>query len=181
VGETGTGKTLLFRALAGLWPWGAGRVTRPKGEGILYMPRIPYLPPGTLREVLAYPLTVESFDAQGFTQALNRLELDRLIPMLDTSRRWDHELSDDEQHALALARLLLHAPPWALIDEVLDALDRRTLERFIGLLGKELVHTGIIHIGRAGAHRHLFGRVLHLVKDPALRRLGSRRLAGARA
>src|SRR6266404_634728 len=53
VGESGTGKTLLFRALAGLWPWGAGRITRPGGEEILCMPRTPYLPPGTLREVLA--------------------------------------------------------------------------------------------------------------------------------
>ena len=53
VGESGTGKTLLFRALAGLWPWGSGTVTHPKDEEILYMPRTPYFPPGTLREVLA--------------------------------------------------------------------------------------------------------------------------------
>ncbi len=52
VGESGAGKTLLFRALAGLWPWGAGRVAHPRGEEILYMPRTPYFPPGTLREIL---------------------------------------------------------------------------------------------------------------------------------
>src|SRR5271168_1098838 len=51
VGETGTGKTLLFRALAGLWPWGSGTVSRPGDEEILYIPRTPYLPPGTLREI----------------------------------------------------------------------------------------------------------------------------------
>lgn len=177
VGESGTGKTLLFRALAGLWPWGAGSVSRPKSEEILYMPRTPYLPPGTLREVLAYPLTVESFDAQAFTQALDRLELERLVPMLDVSRRWDRELSDDEQHSLAFARVLLHAPPWALIDEVLDALDDHTLERVIDVLGKDLRHTGIIHIGRATAHDRLFGRVLHLVKDPETRRLARTQVA----
>ena len=38
-GESGAGKTLLFRALARLWPWGSGQVTLPKGESILYMPR----------------------------------------------------------------------------------------------------------------------------------------------
>jgi vitamin B12/bleomycin/antimicrobial peptide transport system ATP-binding/permease protein len=58
VGGPGTGKTLLFRTLAGLWPWGSGRITRPGGEEILFMPRQSYLPPGTLRELLAYPLAV---------------------------------------------------------------------------------------------------------------------------
>src|SRR5882724_10356493 len=62
VGAPGTGKTLLFRALAGLWPWGAGTVTRPKDEMMLYLPRgTPYLPRGTLKEVLAYPLEVDRF------------------------------------------------------------------------------------------------------------------------
>src|SRR5580698_8837561 len=75
VGETGTGKTLLFRALAGLWPWGAGQVARPRGEELLYMPRTPYLPPGTLREVLAYPSTTESFEAGAYSRALVRLNL----------------------------------------------------------------------------------------------------------
>src|SRR6266436_4182285 len=64
-GEPGTGKTLLFRALAGLWPWGTGRIKRPKGENAMYLPRVPYLPPGTLREVLAYPSGVEKF-ADGY-------------------------------------------------------------------------------------------------------------------
>src|SRR5882672_4545785 len=72
VGESGTGKTLLFRALAGLWPWGAGRITRPGGEEILCMPRTPYLPPGTLREVLAYPSATETFEAAAYVNALVR-------------------------------------------------------------------------------------------------------------
>ena len=88
VGESGTGKTLLFRALAGLWPWGAGRVTHPKGEELLYMPRTPYLPPGSLREVLAYPAATEKFKEADYASALARLKLERLLPMLDASHRW---------------------------------------------------------------------------------------------
>jgi putative ATP-binding cassette transporter len=171
VGETGTGKTLLFRALAGLWPWGAGRVARPRGEELLYMPRTPYLPPGTLREVLAYPSATETFDAAAYAKALVRLKLDRLVPLLDVSRRWDHELSEDEQQTLAFARIVLHAPPWILIDEVLDSLEDDARQAVFDIFTKDLQHTGIIHIGRAEAHDHLFSRVLHLVKDPALRRL----------
>jgi putative ATP-binding cassette transporter len=171
VGETGTGKTLLFRALAGLWPWGAGRVTRPRGEELLYMPRTPYLPPGTLREVLAYPSATEKFEAADYAAALTRLKLERLLPMLDVIHRWDRELSEDEQQTLAFARLLLHAPPWVLIDEVLDSLDDEARQAILDLFGKDLERTAIIHIGRADAHDHVFSRVLHLVKDPNLRRL----------
>ncbi len=171
VGESGTGKTLLFRALAGLWPWGAGRITRPRGEEILCMPRTPYLPPGTLREVLAYPSATQTFEAAAYVNALVRLKLDRLEPLMDVSRRWDHELSEDEQQTLAFARVVLQAPPWVLIDEVLDSLDENARRCVLDLFAKDLPHTGVIHIGRADAHDHLFSRVLHLVKDPTLRRL----------
>jgi vitamin B12/bleomycin/antimicrobial peptide transport system ATP-binding/permease protein len=166
VGESGTGKTLLFRALAGLWPWGAGRITRPRGQEILCMPRTPYLPPGTLREVLAYPSATETFEAAAYEKALVRLKLDRLEPLMDVSRRWDHELSEDEQQTLAFARVVLHAPPWVLIDEVLDSLDENARRCVLDLFAKDLPNTGVIHIGRADAHDHLFSRVLHLVKDP---------------
>jgi putative ATP-binding cassette transporter len=179
VGESGTGKTLLFRALAGLWPWGAGRVTYPRGEKILYMPRTPYLPPGTLREALAYPSATEAFQAAAYANALVRLKLERLVPLLDVSRRWDHELSDDEQQTLAFARVVLHAPPWVLIDEVLDSLDEDARRCILDLFVKDLQRTGVIHIGRADAHDHLFSRILHLVKDPTLRRLAQGKVAGS--
>jgi putative ATP-binding cassette transporter len=171
VGEPGTGKTLLFRALAGLWPWGAGHIIRPKGEQALYLPRSPYIPPGTLREVLAYPSGVGSFDSKAYAPVLDRLGLARLIPLLDATQRWDRELSDDEQQGLAFARALLHAPPWILIDEVLDALDEEWRVRIIDVLRNALPRTGIIHIGRSVAHDGLFARTVHLVMDPDARRL----------
>jgi vitamin B12/bleomycin/antimicrobial peptide transport system ATP-binding/permease protein len=171
VGETGTGKTLLFRALAGLWPWGAGRVTHPRGEELLYMPRTPYLPPGTLREVLAYPSATATFETSAYLNALTRLKLERLMPMLDESLRWDRDLSEDEQQTVAFARVVLHAPSWVLIDEVLDSLDEDARQRVLAVFAEDLQRTGVIHIGRADDSYHLFSRVLHLVKDPTLRRL----------
>jgi putative ATP-binding cassette transporter len=181
VGEPGTGKTLLFRALAGLWPWGVGRVSHPKGEELFYMPRTPYLPPGTLREALAYPSTVGSFDAPKYSAALARLGLGRLEPLLDVSKRWDRELNEDEQQSLAFASLVLHAPAWVLIDEVLDSLDDDSLQRVIEVFRQDLQHTGMIYIGRAGAHDPLFSRTLHLVKDSATRRLPRNPVAVAQA
>ena len=168
VGEPGTNKTLLFRALAGLWPLGNGRIVKPAGEQILYFPRgTPYLPQGSLREVLAYPLKAESFDADACAQALHRLGLERLVALLDVSRRWDRELSEDEQLALAFARVLLQAPEWLLIDDVFGSLDGDTLERVIEMFGHDLARTGVIHIGSAQARDPLFARVVHLVKSPA--------------
>jgi putative ATP-binding cassette transporter len=163
--ETGTGKTLLFRALAGLWPWGSGTVSRPADQEVLYMPRTPYISPGSLREILAYPLAAQQFDDAAFTNALTRLGLERLLPQIDAQKRWEHELNEDEQQDLAFARVVLHRPPWLLIDEVLDSLDDAGIARVEAILKQDLAKTGVIHIGRNDPHQ-LFSRVLHLIKDP---------------
>lgn len=175
VGDSGAGKTLLFRTLSGLWLWGDGRVAWPKGESILYMPRIPYMPPGTLREVLAYPSVVGDFKPEQFEDALKSTGLDDLIRRLDQQKRWDKKLDDDEQQALAFARVRMHQPKWLLIDEVLDSVDDETHERIVAMLARDLKDTGIIHIGKAEAHDHVFKRVLHLVKDPETRCLPERK------
>jgi putative ATP-binding cassette transporter len=166
IGDPGTGKTLLFRALAGLWPWGAGRIKRPKGEDAMYLPRVPYLPPGTLREVLAYPWGVEKFADGAFAPALARVDLARLVPMLDSTQRWDRDLNEDEQQSLVFARALLHEPRWMVIDEVLESLDDRARDCVIDVLTKDFQQTGIVYIGRVPAHDRLFGRTVRLMKDP---------------
>jgi putative ATP-binding cassette transporter len=169
VGQAGTVTTLLFRALAGQWSWGAGRVAFPMNETMLCIPRSAYLPPGTLREVLAYPLPVANFPAEAFPRALERLGLDRLVPMLDQSRRWDHILHDGEQQSLAFARAVIHAPRWLLIDQVLDNLDDDIRRRVSDVIAQDLAGSGVIHIGRSTLRSDLFGRVLHLVKDTEAR------------
>jgi putative ATP-binding cassette transporter len=170
LGAPGTGKTQLFRALAGLWPWGNGRITRPAGEHIFYLPRgTPYMPRGTLREVLAYPLKADSFSQDAFNRVLCRLGIERLEPLLDDTHRWDRELSQDEQLCLALARILLQMPPWVLVDGTFGLLDNDVLELVIDVFSNELKSTAIIHIGGPGQAHPLFGRVLNLVKGTGVR------------
>jgi putative ATP-binding cassette transporter len=165
LGAPGTGKTQLFRALAGLWPWGSGRILRPPGEQIFYLPRgTPYLPRGSMREVLAYPLKAENFSADAFARALFRLGLERLAPLLDETRRWDRELSQDEQLCLVFARMLIQMPPWVLIDGTFGLLDDDVLELVIDVFTKELKASGIIHIGGPGEAHYLFSANLHLIK-----------------
>ncbi|MGH8325308.1 MAG: ABC transporter ATP-binding protein/permease [Steroidobacteraceae bacterium] len=171
LGEPGTGKTQLFRALAGLWPWGAGSIARPKDEPVLYFPRgTPYLPRGTLREVLAYPATGEGYTDQAAANALRRLGLERLVPLLGETRRWERELSADEQLSLAFARVVLQRPPWMVIDDTFGSLDGDTLARVIDVFANELERTSVIHIGSAQARDPLFSRIVHLVKAPTGRR-----------
>ena len=138
-------------------------------DTMLCIPRSAYLPSGTLREILAYPSPVANFPAEAFPHALERLGLDRLVPMLDQSRRWDLVLHDAEQQSLAFARAVIHAPRWLIIDQVLESLDDDTCRRVCDVIAKDLAGSGVIHIGRTILRSDLFGRVLHLVKDPAAR------------
>jgi vitamin B12/bleomycin/antimicrobial peptide transport system ATP-binding/permease protein len=167
LGAPGTGKTQLFRALAGLWPWGAGQITRPRGEQLFYLPRgTPYLPRGTLREVLAYPQKADTYSASAYTRALYRLGVERLALMLDENHRWDRELSQDEQLCLVFARILIQNPPWVLLDGTFGSLDDDVLELVMDVFTNELKATSLIHIGGPGEAHPLFSTVLHLVKSP---------------
>jgi vitamin B12/bleomycin/antimicrobial peptide transport system ATP-binding/permease protein len=168
-GTPGEGKTPLFRALSGLWPWGSGRIVRPRGESVMYVPRgTPYLPRGTLREVLAYPELTDRFAERAYVQALERTGLGRFTKSLDATQRWDRELREDEQLALALARVVLHEPHWVVFDDTFSSMEDETLERVIDLFAHDLTGTTIIQIGRSTqAHLPLFARVLHLTKVAA--------------
>ena len=165
VGETGADKALLFRAIAGLWPWGSGKVAMPAGQSVTFMPRRPYFPPGTLRETLSYPLAPSTFAEGDFVSALQQLRLDHLIPSLDRKARWDKELEEDEQQCLAFARLPLHKPAWILIDEALETLDDDARRRIVEIFSDALAASAIINIGRQEVQNQVFTRVLHLTRE----------------
>ena len=174
VGEPGSGKTLLFRALAGLWPWGGGRICRPRGASIFFLPRRPYLPNGTLRQLIAYPQRVENFEPRAFSEALGRVGLSRLASMLDRVSRWDEELNWDDQQSLMLARLLIHRPRWLVLDEMLDSIDGETRSRAFEIFSRDLKDSAILHIGRGNAADPSFTRFVRVVKHPGMRSLARR-------
>ncbi|TIM06814.1 ABC transporter ATP-binding protein/permease [Mesorhizobium sp.] len=169
-GDPRAGKTLFFRAIAGLWPWGSGRIGMPAGEVPAFVPRKPYFPLGTLREVLDHADAALS-DAE-ISAVLAEVGLARLSSSLDRSARWERELSDDEQRLLAFARLVLRQPKWVIIDEALDTFDGATLRRVLSMLEARLADAAILNIGRGQHNIEYFPRSLSIVKDferPALK------------
>jgi putative ATP-binding cassette transporter len=166
----GVGKTMLFHAIAGLWPWGTGRIELPPRDAIAFIPRRPYLPPGLLKAALAYPSGPQAFQDADYVACLKNMGLERFIPELEQNARWDRKLSEDDQQALALARLLLHKPRWIIADDALDLLDPEQRKLVISLLSDELKDAAVLKLGRTEALNGLFKRALHIVRDPSGRR-----------
>ena len=171
VGAPGSGKTCLFRALAGLWPWGAGRINVPAAMRVIFMPKRPFIPDGALNHVLAYPASPETFQDEQFLAALTRVGLAYLAPDLRRAARWDQELTYEEQLGVAFARLLLHKPDCVIVDETIEALAPETRDAVFDFLAKELASTSLLAIGGPRAEATRYTRVLRLVFDPAGRRV----------
>jgi putative ATP-binding cassette transporter len=170
---------MLFYAIAGLWPWGSGRIELPPREAIAFIPRRPYLPPGLLKTALAYPSGQEAFRDSDYVACLTSLGLERFIPDLEQSARWDRKLSEEDQQALAIARLALHKPRWIIADDALDLLDPEQRKLVISLLGDVLKDAAVLKLGRTESLDGLFNRVLHIVRDSSGRRFVSDRHVGA--
>lgn len=158
-GPSGSGKTTLFRVLAGIWPFGRGRITLPGEARVLFLPQRPYLPLGTLREVLSYPEKPEAHPQQALVDALTACRLAPLGAQLDESGNWTMALSIGEQQRVAFARALLYRPDWLFLDEATSALDEATEAGLYRLLRERLPDATIISIahkpGVVRLHDHL--------------------------
>ena len=147
MGESGTGKSTLIRAIAGLWPWGSGSVRLPANAKIAFLPQRPYLPLGTLRQVICYPHAGETNTDETLHEALTRCGLRRLIPRMDDEEKWDKVLSGGEQQRIGFARLLVLRPDIVIMDEATAALDATSQDSMMELFRDELAHVTLISVG----------------------------------
>lgn len=166
VGEPHSGKTALVLALAGLWPWGTGKILLPPRENAFFMCEQPYLPLGTLRAAVTYPAQHGRFDDTAICSALQQVDLNYLLSSLDRDARWDRLLSLDEQQRLAFARLLLHMPKWAVLDDALSALDPPHRRHLMDLFEGPLAGTAILSTSRTPERDQFYGRTFHLRRAP---------------
>jgi len=159
-------KAPFFRSIAGLWPWGHGRIALPDGEDMAFVPRTPYFPPGTLEEVLCYPENPGSFKKTAMMSVLTKVGLGKLNSGLDQDMRTKLKLNELEMRLLSIARLGLHKPRWIIIDEALDTLERDAYHTVLTFLEQELGDAAVVNIGRMVSGGRFFTRVLQLQSDP---------------
>lgn len=151
-GASGTGKSTLLRALAGLWPFVEGGCALPQSTAMLFLPQKPYLPLGTLREVLCYPLAADISDEE-LREALSLCRLGQLSGRLDEFDQWSHILSLGEQQRVAFARILIMKPDFIFMDEATSALDEDAEESLYSMLKDKLPQAAIISVGHRSSLR----------------------------
>ncbi|WP_439495516.1 ABC transporter ATP-binding protein/permease [Bosea sp. (in: a-proteobacteria)] len=176
VGESGTGKSTLIRALAGLWPWGSGSIRVPRGKTIAFVPQKPYLPIGTLRVVLLYPQADMPVPDEAIMTAMKRCGLAYLARRLDEADKWDRTLSGGERQRVAFVRLLLQRPDIIIMDEATSALDEDSQNSLLGLLDAELAHATVVSVGHRTGLEDFHDRKITLEKRLAGAHMSSRRL-----
>ncbi len=145
-GSSGCGKSTLLRTLAGIWPYGKGKLSLQKNSRLLFLPQKPYLPLGSLRRALYYPGTAAGSDA-ALQVVLVKVGLEKIVTRLDEVDDWSRILSLGEQQRLAFARVLLQKPDWVFLDEATSALDEPREAEVYELLKKELPQMGVVSVG----------------------------------
>lgn len=166
-GDQGVNRKLLFHAMAGLWPFGEGRILLPEDE-LVFVPQAGYLPEGRLRSLLTYPLLSATVDDAALVSALQTVGLGEFSRRLDEKGRWERILDKDQQMALAFANILIRKPRWLVMQDVLEGLEPETESRLTKILAKDLAETTLIYLGRSLAFANATGAMaVHLEKSGA--------------
>ena len=146
-GQSGVGKTTLLRTAAGLWQYSEGTVICPQ-HNALFLSQKPYLPQGRLIDALYYPaMASEDCDLAAIQQIMQQVNLGHLTDKLEQEQDWTRVLSLGEQQRLAFARLLLHKPQVAFLDEATASMDEGLEDAMYQLLKNALPNTTIISVG----------------------------------
>ncbi len=163
-GASGCGKSTLLRTLAGIWPYGHGQMAVDKDSRILFLPQRPYLPLGSLRRALYYPLTAAGND-ETLQSVLHKVGLEQFGSRLDEIDDWSRILSLGEQQRLAFARVLLVKPDWLFLDEATSALDEPREAELYEMLAEELPEMSIVSVGHRSTLYAQHSQELKLTAD----------------
>jgi putative ATP-binding cassette transporter len=163
-GDSGSGKSSLIRAIAGCWPWGEGSIARAAGTRIQVVPQRPYVPFGTLREAVSYPLPAAAVEGGEVTRVLALAGLGQFAGRLDHVAAWDRTLSEGEKQRLSIARLLLHRPDIIALDEATSALHVQGQAELMAVIARELPQATIVSVGHRPELEAYHDRKLTIVR-----------------
>ena len=136
-GENHAAKVALFRATAGVWSSGEGRIRLPSPDHILFVAERPYLPPGTLREALLRTGEEIDHSDERILQVLASLGLEAVVERvggLDVERDWDDLLALGEQQRVVIARMVLAEPRFGVLHRIDTTLSPEQVARTLRLL-----------------------------------------------
>lgn len=163
VGATGSGKTTLVHAIAGLIEVSSGSITVPREPPAIVFQE-PFLFAGSVREnvVLGLPL-----DDDAVSLALAASEagfVDELPDGIDTVvGERGVGLSGGQRQRIALARALVRRPSLLLLDDTTSSLDPGTEARVLGNLRSLLTDTTVVAVASRPSTIALADEVLYLV------------------
>jgi vitamin B12/bleomycin/antimicrobial peptide transport system ATP-binding/permease protein len=151
----------LFRATAGIWTTGEGRIVRPRARDILFLGQKPYLPPGSIWQMLAPPEREGEVSRARILDLLRELSLEQVLSRaggLDAHQNWETLTSLREQQLLAFLQIFLATPKLVLMDRIHVTLTSNEVRQILGMLSKASI--GYICNGEDDSCGELFNAVL---------------------
>jgi vitamin B12/bleomycin/antimicrobial peptide transport system ATP-binding/permease protein len=156
----------LFRATAGMEIPGSGQIRRPGSQDFRFLPHRPYLPPGSLREILEDVADRRPNADERIIAMLRELGLEEVFIQaggLDQEHDWSTRISSREQHLLALARILLAAPQFVFLDRVGETLGSEQAQQILRMLSERSIT--YVNSGAPDGGRDLYDAFLECKED----------------
>jgi putative ATP-binding cassette transporter len=159
-------KAALLWATVGVWDHGEGRIIRPGPGRMMVLPERPYLPAGTLREMLVPAGTDSVASDERVMNVLRELHLEVAVARaggLDVEQAWDTLLSLGEQQLVSAARLVLAAPAFAFLHRIGTTLSAEQVDDLLRTLVEHRITYVTFDHGTRLRDRH--DAVLELAAD----------------